>query len=127
MAVDELGAVVRVESQQLERQRLGHLVDASADSILALTPHRLALDPARGYSLPRTRYGVHSGERGEVEPFGALAAVGHQVDLDESGPVLVPLGEEPAPYSIRGPDRYRPLQKAAGLVVLNGPLSPLSL
>ena len=60
-------------------------MDGPADALLALAPDGLQLDPARG--------DIDGAEGAEVEALGAAAAVGDQIDLEEPGPGIVPLGE----------------------------------
>ncbi|MGH7265730.1 MAG: hypothetical protein ACREMB_12895, partial [Candidatus Rokuibacteriota bacterium] len=96
-AVDELRAVVAVEAEQGDRQLLAHVLDRAADPPLALPPDRVELDPAAG--------DVDGAEGVEVEALGARAAVGDQIDLEESGASVVPVRE--------GPDRDLPLQPGA--------------
>ena len=85
VVVDELGAVVAVQAAQGHRQTLADVVDGGADSFLALAPDDLEVDP-RGRD-------IDGAERVEVEALGRGAAVGDQVQFEEAGLGVGPLGK----------------------------------
>jgi len=94
--VDELAAVVRIQSQKRKGQSSAYAVYPRPYSVLAFTPYSHTLRPAAGY--------IYCAQGSQIESFSALAAMGYQIYLHESRPVLLPVGE--------GPDRYRALKKA---------------
>ena len=83
--VDELRAVVAVETDEGNRQPLPDVMDRPAHAPLTFAPDGFELDPHRG--------DVHGAEGAEVEALGTAAAVGDQIDLAEAGARVVPLGE----------------------------------
>ncbi len=107
LVVDELGAVVRVDAGEREREvGLGGL-QGLEDPPLGLVLHRAYLRPARGHI-------GHVQALAEV-PGRVPALVAHEVDLEEPRAVLVPLGERA--------DRDLVLEHRAGL----GARSPFQL
>jgi hypothetical protein len=97
VVIDKLAAVVRIQSQEREGQPATDAVYSRPDSMLALAPYSHTLRPPTGY--------VYCAQGGQIEALGTLAAMGYQIYLDESGPILFPVGE--------GSDRYRTLEKAS--------------
>src|SRR6266851_5238532 len=83
--VDELAAVIAVEPEERHGQALAHAMHAPAHPLVPLAPDRLELDPGGG--------DVHGAERTEVKALRTAAAVGDEIDLEEPGPGVVPLGE----------------------------------
>src|SRR2546428_3540278 len=83
--VDELAAVVAVESEQRHGQALAHAMHAPAHPLVPLVPDGLELDPGGG--------NVHGAEGAEVEALRTAAAVGDEIDLEEPRAGVVPLRE----------------------------------
>src|SRR5207245_8611703 len=84
-AIDELGAVVAVEAGQGHGQPFADLVDAAAHARLTFAPQGLQLDPTGG--------DIDGAEGEEEEAAGGAATMGDQIDLEEAGASVVPLGE----------------------------------
>ena len=85
VVVDELAAVVGIDTQQGKGEVLTDVVDGATHSLLTLAHHAPAGYPAGG--------DVHGAEGIEVLAFGGFPAVGHQVYFQEAGLVLVPFSE----------------------------------
>lgn len=85
VGVDELGAVVRVQPQQGEGQRLAHGGDGGGDRLLGAVEQGDALRPG----------GMNIGQYQRMQVFsrGGRAAVSHQVHLLEAGAGLIPVRE----------------------------------
>jgi len=97
-AVDEFGAVVAIETEERQGQARADAMDGPPDALLPLTPDGLQFDPRGG--------DVHRAERAQVEALGLRAAVGDEIDLEEAGPGVGPVGE--------GANRDFVLQDGAG-------------
>jgi hypothetical protein len=82
MAVQELAAVVGVESQQHKGQPATNAFQCSEDVILALARHAHAFGPAAGDD--------GGDQREQVLASAADAAMSNQVDLQEADALLVP-------------------------------------
>src|SRR5215212_10477303 len=87
MVVDELAAIVGVDAQQRERQGRLNLYQGTEHMPGRLVPHAADLGPTSG--------DVGDGERGGEVAVVVPALVADQVDLDEPGPGLVPVGPGP--------------------------------
>jgi len=83
--VDELAAIVGVQTQEGKRESLGDMMHSASHPVLTLTPDPTAFYPACGH--------IHGAQAGEIETFGTLAAVCHQVHFEETGAVLIPVGK----------------------------------
>src|SRR6266851_6552141 len=83
--VDELAAVVAVESEQRHGQALAHAMHAPAHPLVPLAPDGLELDPGGG--------DVDGAEGAEVEALRAGPAMRDEIDFEKSGPRVVPLRE----------------------------------
>ena len=82
--VDELAAIVRIQSQQGKRQALTHGLDGGKHEMLRAMQDGHTLRPAGG--------DIGGGERIEKLPFDALATMRHQIDFHESRAGIIPVG-----------------------------------
>jgi hypothetical protein len=99
--VDELGAVIRVDADDGEREHRGHVLEGLEDPFGRLVPHGPVHGPSGGNV---------SDCQGEAEfPEAVASLVADQIDLHESRDGVVPLGP--------GPDRDLGFQERAGLGV----------
>src|ERR671930_2015080 len=78
MPVDELRAIVAVQTDERHRQPFVDVMNGAADPHLALAPDGLQLDPTGG--------DVDGAERTEVKALGAAAAMADQVDFEKARP-----------------------------------------
>src|SRR6266705_1170384 len=82
MSVQELTAVIRVESQQDERQLVPDRFECDEHVVLALAGYAHALGPTAGH--------VRGHQRVQKLTSVGAAAVGDQIDLQEANALLVP-------------------------------------
>jgi hypothetical protein len=83
--VDELSAIVGIETEQGKGQAGAGISNRVADCVLAAIHERDALGP-----LGRD-VGEH--EAMQIFAIAALPAVGDQIDFEETGAVVIPVGE----------------------------------
>src|SRR3990172_1959501 len=83
--VDELTAIIRVQSQQRERQTLPNELYRRPYPLLALSPNPYTFRPPTGY--------IHGAQGGQIEALRTLSAVGYKVYLQEAGALLLPVGK----------------------------------
>jgi hypothetical protein len=83
MPVDELAAIVRIQSAQGKRQLLGDRGERLEDAVLTFTHDRLPLDPAG--------VNVHGIQGMQKLPGGRCAGMGHQIDFQIAGARDVPV------------------------------------
>jgi hypothetical protein len=86
-----------VKTEQAERQSLFNAMYGSTNTVLTFSPHYGTFRPHAG--------NIHRSECVQVKAIGTLTAVGYQIHFQETGFVLLPLGE--------GPDRYGILQQTS--------------
>src|SRR5262249_54054298 len=106
-AIDEFRAVIGVHPAEAHGQPPADLVQRGADAFVAVAPDRLQFDPARR--------DIDGAEGMQEEPATILTAVGHQIDLEEAWPRVIPVGEradrdlmlEPSPGLRRAPASSR--------------------
>src|SRR4051812_1028372 len=108
MAVDELTAVIRIESQRGERQAGPQAPQSFEHGQLACVQHALETHPTGGH--------VHGAEREQELSSAAGATMGHEVDLEEARAAIVPVGE--------GADGHLALKQCPGLGETAAPSGP---
>ncbi len=106
--VDELTAVVRVNTKEDKGDTLPHPMHGGAYPLLTFTPDWQALRPATGH--------VYSTKRVQVKTLYALPTVAYQVYFHKSGLVLLPIG--------KGPDGYGALKQASWPGTSESPSTP---
>jgi len=82
MIVDELGAVIRVDPPQPERQAAAHLIHGRNDPLLGLSQHGPSLHPGA--------VDVGLVQRVDEFPLATVSRMGDQIDLGKAGDAHLP-------------------------------------